>query len=139
MGKKENNMEKETAKTIYTKSNREYLKLIQSQGILVVIFLLASLIELIFLRINQENFEQRMNIILAVFAGAIICFIGLVVYIRPIMELFNKIRLDEKQLEVIETTKIRKTSIALILYKAGIILVLGGMIYVVVSHFITAR
>ncbi len=112
MGKKEKIVEKELEKTIHTKSNREYLKLIQSQVVLFVIFLLATLTELIFLRISQENFEQRMNIILAVFAGAVICFIGLVVYIRPVMELFRKIRLDEKQKEIIETTKIRKTSIA---------------------------
>jgi len=82
------------------------LKIIQSQGILLVIFLKATLIELIFLRNSQENFEQRMNIIFAVFAGAIICFIGLVVYIRPIMELFRTIRLDEKQKKIIETSKI---------------------------------
>jgi len=114
VGKEEKNMEKETEKVIHTKSNREYLKLIQSQVVLLVIFLFATLIELILLRINQENFDQRMNIILAVFAGAVICFIGLVVYIRPIMELFKKIRLDDKQKEKIETTNIRKTSIALL-------------------------
>ncbi len=139
MGKKEKIVEKKKEKTIHTKSNREYLKLIQSQGVLLVIFLLATLTEPIFLRINQENFEQRMNIIFAVFAGAVICFIGIVVYIKPVMELFRKVRLDEKQIERIETTKIRKTSIALLFYRAGIVLVLGGMIYVVVNHFITAR
>ena len=136
MGKREKNAEKQPEETIHTKSNREYLKLILSQVVLLVIFLIATLTELIFLRINQENYEQRMNTILAVFAGAIICFIGLVVYIRPIMELFKKIRLDEKQKERIETTKIRKTSIALLFYRAGIVLVLEGMIYVITIHFI---
>jgi len=63
----------------------------------------------------------------------------LVEYIRPIIELFRKIRLDEKQKERIETTKIRKTSIALLFYRAGIVAVLGGMIYVVVTHFINIR
>ncbi|MBY8999527.1 MAG: hypothetical protein KGD64_01305 [Candidatus Heimdallarchaeota archaeon] len=78
-----------------------------------------------------------MNIILAVFAGAIICFIGLLVYIRPIMELFRKISFDEKQRERIETTKIRKTSLALLFYRVGIFLVLGGIIYVIVTHFVS--
>ncbi|GAH97565.1 unnamed protein product [marine sediment metagenome] len=63
----------------------------------------------------------------------------MVAYIRPIIELFRKIRLDEKQKERIETTKIRKTSIALLFYRAGIVVVLGGMIYVVVTHFINIR
>jgi len=136
VGKKEKNKEKQPEETVHTKSNREYLKLIQRQVVLLVIFLLATLIELIFLRINQENFEQRMNNPFAIFAGAIICFMGLVVYIRPVMALFKKIRLDEKQKENIETTKIRKTSITLLFYRTGKVLVLGGMIYVVVTHFI---
>ncbi|GAH87974.1 unnamed protein product, partial [marine sediment metagenome] len=33
-------------------------------------------------------------------------------------------------------TKFRKTSIALIFYRVGTIVVLGGMIYVIVTHFI---
>ena len=113
-----------------------YLNLLKGQGILLIFFFLATIVELIIIIVEEEYYQLLRYSLLVIFAGCLICFVGLVVYAQPLLLIFKKTNLDEKREELFDYTLTRKKLYNILFYVLGVSLGIGGIIYEIVTFFI---